>query len=262
MDTNKDVLTTRLRRIQSTLGVEADGLLGPETLTALERKLGIEVPARAFSLECSKSGMDLLVAFEIGSRRLYEKKYQRPIWPGGQSGVTVGIGYDLGMTPKAEIKADWEPLLAEADLVALLAVQGVVGPAARQLAQGISQVVIPLELAERVFYTRTAPLFAARTRAAFPGVQKLPPDAQAMMLSLVYNRGTSVTGPRRREMANLQALLRGAKPGLEQIAREFESMQRLWPGKELAGLRARRQREADMIRASVRRPGPEEIVRL
>jgi hypothetical protein len=262
MDTNKEVLTTRLRRIQSTLGVDADGLLGPETLTALERKLGIDVPARTVSLECSKSGVDLLVAFEIGSRRLYEKKYQRPIWPGGQSGVTVGVGYDLGMTSKAEIRADWEPLLGEADLVALLAVQGVTGPAAKRLAQGISQVVIPLELAERVFYTRTAPLYAARTRAAFPGVQKLPPDAQAMMLSLVYNRGASVLGPKRREMANLQTLLRGAKPVLEHIAREFESMQRLWPGTELAGLRTRRQREANVVRAAARQYEPAEIVRL
>jgi hypothetical protein len=262
MDTNKEVLTTRLRRIQAALGVEADGMVGPETLTALERKLGIEVPVRSISLECSKAGVDLLVAFEIGSRRLYEKKYQRPIWPGGQSGVTIGIGYDLGMTRKADIRADWEPLLAEADLVALLAVQGVTGESAKRLAQGISQVVIPLELAERVFYTRTAPQYAARTRAAFPGVQKLPADAQAMMLSLVYNRGASVSGPKRVEMANIQSLLRGARPGLDAIAAEFESMQRLWPGGELAGLRTRRQREAALIRGAARRYDPAEIVRL
>jgi hypothetical protein len=262
MQTNKEVLTTRLRRIQVALGVEADGMLGPDTLTALERRLAIEVPARAVTLECSRAGLDLLVAFEIGSRRRYESRYQRPIWPGGQSGVTIGIGYDLGMTPKAEIRADWEPLLAEADVVALLAVQGVTGPAAKKLAQGISQVVIPLELAERVFHTRTAPLYAERTRSVFAGVQKLPPDAQAMLLSLVYNRGASVSGPRRREMARIQALLRAAAPDLGEIAAQFESMKRLWPGEELAGLRTRRQREADMIRAAARRYSRDEIVRL
>ena len=176
--------------------------------------------------------------------------------------ATIGIGYDLGMTSRSDIRADWEPLLAEADLVALLAVQGVTGQAAKRLAQGISQVVIPLEQAEQVFYTRTAPLYAARTRAAFPGAQKLPPDAQSMMLSLVYNRGTSVSGSTRREMANLQVLLRRAAPDLEQMACEFESMQRLWPGAELAGLRARRQREAAMIRAAARRYAAAEIVRL
>jgi len=138
----------------------------------------------------------------------------------------------------------------------------VTGEAAKRLAAGISQVVIPLELAERVFYTRTAPVYAARTRAAFTGVQKLPPDAQAMMLSLVYNRGASVAGPKRREMANLQALLRSASPRLEDIAREFESMQRLWPGPELAGLRTRRQREAAVVRGAARRYEPAEIVRL
>ena len=262
MNTNKEVLTTRLRRIQNALGVEADGLLGPETLTALERRLQVEVPHRNISLDCSKAGVALLVAFEIGSRRLYEKRYQRPVWPGGHSGVTIGIGYDLGMTSRNEIRADWEPLLAEADLVALLAVQGVTGEPAKRLAQGISRVVIPLEQAEQVFYTRTAPLYAARTRATFPGVQKLPPDAQSMMLSLVYNRGTSVSGPARREMASLQVLLRRATPDLEQMAREFESMQRLWPGAELAGLRARRQREAAVIRAAARRYTADELVRL
>lgn len=262
MSTNKDVLTTRLRRIQVALGVEADGMLGPETLTALECKLGVAVPERSIRLECSRMGVDLLVGFEIGSRRLYELRYQRPVWPGGQSGVTIGIGYDLGMTSKADIRADWEPLLSEADLVALLAVQGITGSAAKRLAQGISQVVIPLELAEQVFYTRTAPQYAAHTRKTFPGVQKLPADAQAMMLSLVYNRGASVSGPRRIEMANIRSLLRAAAPDLDAIASKFEAMKRWWPGDELAGLRTRRQREADVIRAADRSYRRDEIVRL
>src|SRR5687767_1238475 len=120
MDDRQTQLTSRLRRIQTNLGVDADGLLGPETLTALELKLGIVAATRAVSLSCSRMSLDLLLGFEVGSRQGYEREFQRPVWPGGQSGVTVGIGYDLGMTSKAEIRADWEPLLSEASLVALL----------------------------------------------------------------------------------------------------------------------------------------------
>jgi hypothetical protein len=238
-------------------------MLGPETLTALEERLGIAPAARSFSLECSRRSLDLLLGFEVGSRQRYERDYQRPIWPRGMSGVTLGIGYDLGVTNKSQIREDWEPLLSEADLVALLSVQGVTGPAAQRLARSISQVVIPLAMAEQVFYNRTLPQFAAKTRAAFPGIQRLPADAQGMMLSLVYNRGPA-TGPgaRRREMAQLQRLLRGSAPALDELAAQFESMMRLWPGAEGEGLRKRRQREADVMRAAGRRYTSEELVRL
>lgn len=253
-------LTNRLQRIQKTLGVSADGLLGPETLTALEARLGIVAAMRSVNLECSRRSLDLLLGFEVGSRQRYENEFQRPVWPEGQSGVTIGIGYDLGVTGRAQIRADWEPLLSEADLVALLSVQGVTGPNAQQLARGISQVVIPLSMAEEVFYNRTLPQFAATTRKHYPGVQKLPPDAQGMMLSLIYNRGPGAGAGRRQEMANIRTMLRTNSPSLAKIAAEFESMKRLWPN--LDGLRKRRQREADVIRAADRAYAPDEIVKL
>lgn len=260
MATAREQLTSRLRRIQQAIGVTAYGVLGPETLTALERRLEIQVSARAFSLECSRASLELIVRFEVGSRQRYQRELQRPTWPGGQSGVTIGIGYDLGMIAKSQITSDWEIHLDEPGLAALLAVQGVAGPAAKRLAQGLSQVVIPLKAAEEVFYLKTLPQFAARTRDAFPGVDKLPADAQGMLLSLVYNRGTAMSGERRREMAAIARLLRVAEPDLDAIAGQFEAMKRLWP--DMKGLRDRRQREADVIRAADRDYPPEEIVRV
>jgi len=144
-------------------------VLGPETLTALESRLEIQVSKRAVSLECSRASLELVVRFEVGSRQRYEREFQRPTGPGGMSGVTIGIGYDLGMTPKSQITSDWESYLFEHELAALLAVQGVTGPAAKQLALGVSHVKIPLKSAEEVFYLKTLPHFAARTRAAFAG---------------------------------------------------------------------------------------------
>jgi len=260
MPVRNEALTSRLRRIQQALGVDADGVLGPETLTALESRLDIVVSRRAISLECTRSGLDLILRFEVGSRARYEKEFQRPVWPGAASGVTIGIGYDLGEATKAEITADWQAYLFEPELAALLAVQGVCGEPAKQLAKGVSHIVIPLKAAEEVFYLRTLPTFAALTRSTFPGVEKLPADAQGMLLSLVYNRGANLKGPRRREMAEIAALLRRPKPSLEGIAVQFESMKRLWP--DYKGLRDRRQREADIIRAADRNQPAGEIVRV
>lgn len=44
---------------------------------------------------------------EVTSEEVYNKKYINPIWPGGDSGVTVGIGYDLGMNNRETIIMDW-----------------------------------------------------------------------------------------------------------------------------------------------------------
>ena len=120
-----------------------------------------------------------------------------------QSGVTIGIGYDLGMTPKAQITSAWEPLSFRARLAALLAVQGVTG-GGEATARGCRAIVIPFAAAEEVFCIQTLPSFAARTRAAFPGVKKFPADAQGVMLSLVYNRGASLKGEQRREWPRLR----------------------------------------------------------
>ena len=223
-------------------------MLGPETLTALERRLDIDVSRRATSLECSCASLELIVSFEAGSRQRYERRFRRPTWPGGMSGVTIGIGYDLGMTPKAQIRSDWERHLSESELAALLAVQGVTGAAVKRLLRRLA-LVIPFAVAEEVFYLETLPHFAARTRAALPGVTKLPADAQGAMLSLVYNRGASLLGEQRREMAEIATLLRSPEPDLEAIAGQFESMKQLWP--DMKGLRDRRQREAEEIRGAI-----------
>ncbi len=254
-------LASRLRRVQVALSVHPDGILGPETLSALESRLGIAPPRKTTSLECSRSSLEVIVELEVTSKAVYEKKYRRPTWPGGRSGVTIGIGYDLGVTDKAEIEADWSGRVSDVDLAALLAVQGVTGAAAKKLARSVARVEIPFGVAAVVFYQLTLPRFARSTRRTYPGVQRLPADAQGMMLSLIYNRGTSLAGERRTEMADIKKIIRdGGDDCLERIAGRLDAMQRLWPN--LPGLRARRAREAEIIRASDRDYDPDELVRL
>jgi hypothetical protein len=128
----------RLRRIQAALGVEADGVLGPETLTALEARLEIVPKPATWSLECSRDTLDEIVRFEVSSPAYYQKKLQRPTWPGERSGVTIGIGYDLGVTSRKQIVADWDAHLNSTDLDLLLVAQGVTGESARHLVKGLS----------------------------------------------------------------------------------------------------------------------------
>jgi hypothetical protein len=243
-------VTERLRRIQSTLGVHADGMLGPQTLTALEKRLSIAPPRTAASLRCSCRSLEAIVRFEVGSRAQYERLYARPTWPEGESGVTIGIGYDLGFTSKAQIEADWAPFLEQPARASLAAVQGVKGLAALKLARGIAHLRIPLAAAEAVFHASTLPRFAKLTRDAFPGVEKLPLDAQGALLSLVFNRGASLEGERRREMRAIRDALKVGAP-LAEIAAQVEAMQRLWP--TMRGLRERRASEAALIRGARRR---------
>jgi hypothetical protein len=250
----------RLARLQRAMGITADGMLGPETMTALEarilsRKQIASVPC---SLEVSRAGLDLLVSFEVTSPAYYDKKLRRPCWPGGESGVTIGIGYDVGVTSARQIEQDWRGQLTDAAVDRLLRAQGVAGTRAKQLASGLSDVEVSFDIAQTVFYRCTVPQFARRTLEVYPRVDKLPADAQAMILSLIYNRGTRLTGTRRRHMAALKPLI--ARGDLDAIAGQFELMTELWP--DLPGLCTRRRKEAAMIRDADHRYEDDEIVRV
>jgi hypothetical protein len=253
-------MQVRLRHIQAALGVTVDGVLGPETLSALEAKLDLAPKSTAWSLECSRRCLDEIVAFEVSSPGFYEKKLQRPTWPGEDSGVTIGIGYDLGAASRKQIAADWEPQLNDTDLDLLLVAQGVKGASARQLAKSLSSIVIPFTTACAVFYQSTLPQFARRTRDTYSGVEALPADAQGMLLSLVYNRGGQLSGPTRTEMAAIKPLVSGGVANLSAIAGQIESMARLWPSSK--GLRDRRVREAKIVREADRKYDPDELVRI
>jgi len=109
----------------------------------------------------------------------------------------------------------------------------------------LKEVTVIFENATAVFSESTLPRYAKSTRKAFPGVEKLHPDAQAALLSLVYNRGTSMSGSRRKEMAAIKPLV--VKKNYAGIAQEIKNMKRLWVGKGLDGLLKRRDDEAAMV---------------
>lgn len=254
--------TERLKAIQRRLGVDDDGILGPETLSRIESVLDEAIgPPETLpdhSLVVSRRGLDQLVAFEISSEAYYRRRLSRPIWPGGESGVTIGIGYDLGYSPRTEIGKDWKGKISDEELEDLMGVAGIRREPARAALASVEHVTIPLQSAKDVFYTSTLPKYARLTRKAYPGVEELPADAQAMLLSLVYNRGTRMSGSSRREMKEIQPLVEGKD--LDGIAEQITSMKRLWDEAKLRGLHLRRDKEAQIIAEAREEYEPSELI--
>ncbi len=256
----------RIKAIQRRLGVAPDGIIGPVTLSRIEALLdaaeapsGGETPAPEASLVVSRDALEALVGFEISSEAYYRRHLQSPIWPGAASGVTIGIGYDLGHTSATQLERDWRGRLPDTAVDALLSVQGLKGEAAKRALSKVRHVVVPLPEAKQVFYTSTLPRFAKDTRRVYEGVEKLPPDAQGALLSLVFNRGTSMANTSsRREMRAIRDLVKAKN--LAGIAAQIRAMKRLWDRSTLPGLHVRRDREADLVAGADRPYTPEEKV--
>jgi GH24 family phage-related lysozyme (muramidase) len=189
----------------------------------------------------SQKAFDLILSFEgMG---------QPKQWPGGESGVTIGFGYDLGYVTAAKFQEDWGDQLPADVMTKLKTAIGLKGVPAKNKAATLKDIKIDRAPSLVVFTERTVPQYEAQTRAAFPGFDELPTDAQGALVSLVFNRGASMKGDRRTEMR----AIRDAVPSgdLQEIADQLRKMKRLWVGQGLDGLLRRRDAEADMVEACI-----------
>ena len=175
----------------------------------------------------------------------FEGINQPGAWPGASSGITLGYGYDLGHVTPEQFERDWGACFTPEQKARLRGAIGKTGAAAAALAPQLADIKCNRADSARVLSEVSIPDYLERTRAAFPGLEALPPDAQGALVSLVYNRGPGMTGDSRREMRTIRALVPlGDLPG---IARALREMKRLWEGKGLAGLLRRRDAEASLI---------------
>ncbi|MBW8362058.1 MAG: hypothetical protein K0M56_07740 [Kaistella sp.] len=242
-------LAEKKKNIQKKLGFTGkmvDGIFGVATLTRIEFFLDKKLPElpKGAVMIISRKSAEMILEFEIGSRARYLSLYQNPIWPEGQSGITIGIGYDLGYTTQAKFKKDWEHLLSPTVFSRLKTVVGLKAARAKKALSTVKNLIIPLDAALEIFYTKSLPEYAAITAKTYPGIGLLPPDAQGALLSLVYNRGAGTEGESRREMKNIRKWIK--TKDLQNISDEIRSMKRLWP--KTKGLRQRRDREADLVK--------------
>jgi len=249
-------LTDHLKEIQKFLGFtgeDVDGLYGVSTISRIEMIFDTTVPKlpAGTSMVISKKGMEKIVEWEVSGKSAYNAKLKNPLWPGGASGVTIGIGYDLGYYTAKKVADDFKELL-QSDINKLISVVGLTGEKAKNaITPDIKSVNVPWEVAYKVYCSNSVPEYAKKAKGIYPEVSLLPPDAQAAILSLVYNRGTSFTKPNeesRVEMKNLVQLIRDKN--LKGIAAEYRKMMRLWPNSNQRGLLIRREAEAVMIENS------------
>ena len=197
----------------------------------------------------SKKAIELIIQHEIGGRFVYEKKYQKPIWAGGESGLTIGIGYDLGYNKEKDLFSDWASLNLNF-LNALKRFCGVKGEIVKTMMKGeVLNVIIPYNMAYDVFVKKSIPKYYAMTKKIYPQLDTLNEDTRGALVSMVYNRGAKLEGDSRKEMKAIVELV--AKQDYEGIAEQIEQSKRLWENRGLDGLVIRRESEADLIRESI-----------
>jgi hypothetical protein len=193
--------------------------------------------------------LDLILEYEVGgSKSFYNKYLTHPTWPGGYSGMTLGIGIDCGYYTKEEL-TNMFSFLNPKQLEAVKNATGKVGEQGKAYVNSNevkeANITVNWDQAIKIFDTVTWPKYARLTEQAFPGVDHLCDNAYGALVSLVFNRGTAMSGDSRLEMRNIRVLV--PKKDYKGIATELRKMKRLWEGKGLDGLVARREAEARLV---------------
>ena len=212
-------------------------------------------------LTISNNSIEKIIDAEISSEAYYNKFLAAPSWPTGQSGVTVGIGYDLGYNTKQQIGNDWKGLVSEPFLTYMQSVAGLKGLAAKSKTTKLFKV--PLDIARKVFVEKTLPRYCKDTLTAYPTADQLHANAAGGLVMLVFNRGSSfgTVGKKswetRKEMRELKPLIDAQN--YTAIAAKIRAMKRLWDGlddvnlkrseseQRISALLLRRDVEADLI---------------
>ncbi len=186
---------------------------------------------------------NLIVGFEVVGPKTYTRRYSHPLYPGGASGVTIGIGYDLGYNDQTTILHDWH---GHPQAGYLAAMSGFRGQSAKNLAARRRWITTPYAMAYAVFQDPALVRYYNMTRRAFPGMQALSPDAQGALVSLVYNRGGNMIGDGRREMREIRDT---CIPRADDrcVAAQLRIMTRVWRGSSIEyGMTTRRFAEAKL----------------
>ncbi len=197
----------------------------------------------------SVTSLSLIEYYEVGGAGTYNS---RPVWPGGASGLTIGIGYDLGYANTAQIATDWLAV-SPAIQIRLQSYAGRTGASAHVLLAAAQDIIIPWGLAKRVFEETDIPRASALTAQAFQNTDQLSPDSFGALVSLVFNRGASMTDTspgNRLEMREIRDAMQAAE--FNPIPDLIRSMKRLWQGRGLDGLLARRDAEAALFEKGLR----------
>lgn len=256
--------TGRLHAVDPFLMADRNG----EYLSLVGETASLEPPPRAASAmsgalvtespTISDDAWSLIVEFETGGRALYERKYKHPTWPGGSSGVTIGVGHDLAFTTPEAFDRNWAALPLEAR-TRLKPTIGLTKAAAKAAIPGLSDIVVPWVVAEAVYRAVDLPATIGKTRAALPNCDLLSGDCFGVLVSLTFNRGDDYTSvgktigssDSRAEMRAIRLAM--ATKNFAAIPAQLRSMKRIWRDTDVeAGLSRRREAEAALFEKGLR----------
>ena len=195
----------------------------------------------------SEKTLDLLLKYEVGGGRSYYEKYlSKFTWPGGASGPTIGIGIDCAYYSEYELTTIFN-FLKKQEIELIAGSVGKTSEAGREYTKKLRAAGINVgwDDALKVFEDFTWSKFTRLAEKTFPGLSDLCPDAYGAIVSLVFNRGTSLIGEKRLEMRNIKVLV--PKKDYRKIAEELRHMKRIWRNKNLDGLIERREAEARLV---------------
>lgn len=201
-------------------------------------------------------GVAFIAKEETGGLAYYNQITQWPHFPGHESGITIGVGYDLRFNTSRDFKATWRNYLTPSLIKELSTDIGKKGSKQRAAQLKKQAISIPFSAAWAVLINLTLPRYYKLTESVYPSLSALPPQCRSTLVSLVFNRGSDTRGPKREEMKNIQSILTKAhekeiKPSqkkrmLREVEDEIVAMKRLWPAG--SGLLKRRDGEAALWR--------------
>lgn len=206
--------------------------------------------------QLATNGIAFIAREETGGLDYYNNFTRWPHYPGLSSGITIGVGFDLRYNSERDLRSFWGAHLPKNTINEL--VKDIGKPETEERASQLKKIGIevPFKAAWAVFIERTLPHFYAETENIYPSLSRLPELCRSALVSIVYNRGNSLKGQRRREMRAIRDILVQAdapeihklkqKMILIDVEDEIISMQRLWSFG--SGLHKRRQAEANLWR--------------
>lgn len=232
--------------------VEAASVLSSPVMAAVEALEPVTVdapppapPETDNLVACRHAAAELIIRWEITGPGYYEKRLVRPVWPGGASGVTWGVGYDGGHQTARTIIDDWT---AHDHVDRLKLTAGLTGERGKRALPAYRDIVTPYKYAAEVFETRSLIEYQRVAERKYRvDMTEVPVGVCAALISETYNRGGATVGDSRKEIRNIRDIRLPAKDWLG-VAAEIRAMKRLWRGTiNERGLSARRESEALVI---------------
>ncbi|MDM8524211.1 peptidoglycan-binding protein [Desulfococcaceae bacterium HSG8] len=202
------------------------------------------------------NGVAFIAKEETGGLSYYHMVTRWPHYPGHSSGITIGVGYDLRFNTENDFKETWGNYLPGTYIDELTNDIGKKGSKSRSQELKSKGIEVPFKSAWPVLIEHTLPRFYRNTESIYPSLSNLPNLCRSVLVSIVFNRGASLSGSRRKEMKEIQNILKLAdnknlskekvKELLKGVEEQILSMKRLWSPE--SGLIKRRQAEANLWR--------------